>query len=166
MSKSGVTTTIAGLSLLIPASVGLLVSGVPTILCPFPTLTVLPAFLLSDLGLWKAAIAVPTLCFFLWNPGLFRGEAKVPKRSYVLLIILILLGIADFVYGWKWGLQYQGSQFTHVVCAVNVIWAAFLAVAFARSWNESSSFRYSLFVHWMLFAWLAWYAFPYLGELP
>jgi len=166
MSKSGVTTTIAGLSLLIPASVGLLVSGVPTILCPFPTLTVLPAFLLSDLGLWKAAIAVPTLCFFLWNPGLFRGEAKVPKRSYVLLIILILLGIADFVYGWKWGLQYQGSQFTHVVCAVNVIWAAFLALAFARSWNESSSFRYNLFVHWMLFAWLAWYAFPYLGELP
>jgi hypothetical protein len=156
----------AGLGLLVPASMGLLVSGVPTILCPLPALTVIPAFLLSNLGLWKAAIVVPTLCFFAWNPGLFRGDAKVPKRSYALLIILILLGIADFVAEWNLGLRYRGSLFTHVVCAVNAIWAAFLALAFARSWKEPSSFRYNLFVHWMLFAWLAWYAFPYLGELP
>ena len=39
MSKSGVATIIAGLGLLIPASLGLLVSNVPTILCPFPALT-------------------------------------------------------------------------------------------------------------------------------
>jgi hypothetical protein len=156
----------AGLGLLIPASMGLLVSGVPTIWCPFPTLTVLPAFLLSNIGLWKVAVAVPMLCFFVWHPGLFSGESKVPRRSYVLLIIAILLSFAYFVASWKWGLQYQGSRFTHVVCAVNAIWAAFLALAFARSWKEPSSFRYNLFVHWMLFAWLAWYAFPYLGELP
>jgi len=156
----------AGLGLLIPASVGLLVSGVPTILCPFPTLTVLPAFLLSNLRLWKTAIAVPMLCFFLWHPGLLRGDAKIPKRSYVLLIVLILLSIADFIAGWNWGLQYQGSQYAHAVCAINVAWAVFLVLVFARSWKKPPSFVCSLFLHWMLFAWLAWYAFPYLGELP
>ncbi len=106
------------------------------------------------------------LCFFVWHPGLFRGESKVPRRSYVLLVVAILLSVAYFVTSWEWGLHYEGSRFTHVVCALNAAWVALLALAFARSWKETSSFRYSLFVHWMLFAWLAWYAFPYLGELP
>jgi hypothetical protein len=44
--------------------------------------------------------------------------------------------------------------------------AAVLFFAFVRTWKMGASFRNSLFVHWMLFAWLAWYAFPYLGELP
>jgi hypothetical protein len=166
VSKSAIATGMAGLGLLIPASMGLLVSGVPTIWCPLPALTVLPAFLLSSRGLWKAANAIPMLCFFAWHPGLFRGESKVPKRSYALLIIAELLSVAYFVMSWKWGLQYQGSQFTHAVCAVNALWIAFLALGFARAWRTPSSFRYSLFLQWMLFAWFAWYAFPYLGELP
>ncbi|HEV2615646.1 MAG TPA: hypothetical protein VGU63_03440 [Candidatus Acidoferrales bacterium] len=164
-SKSEVYTLLAGLGLMIPAAIGLLLSGVPTMLSPMPTLTVIPAFLLSDSGLWKVAVGVPTILFFIWNPGLFRGEAKVPKRSYALLAIAIVLTIVDFVLGWKWGLQYQGAQYTYVVCAVNVAWIVFLTLAFARSWKKSS-FGYSLFLHLMLFAWLAWYAFPYLGELP
>ena len=165
-SKSAFETGMAGVGLLVPASIGLLVSNVPTILCPFPTLTVLPAFLLSNLGFWKAAVAVPMLFFFAWHPALFRGETKIPRRSYALLIIAIVLTVVDFVADWNFALQYHGSQFTHAVCAVNVVWIAFLVFAFARSWKKPSSFRYSLFLQWMLFAWFAWYAFPYLGELP
>lgn len=48
MSKATVETMSAGVALLIPASIGLLISGVPTILCPFPGLTVIPALLLSN----------------------------------------------------------------------------------------------------------------------
>ena len=156
----------AGLGLLIPASIGLLASAVPTILCPLPTLTVLPAFFLPDSHLWKAAVAVPTLLFFAWQPGLFSGEAKIPKRSYVLVLILILLSIAYFVASWNWGMQYQGPKYTHAVCVINAGWAVLLAFLFAQSWKKPSTFKLNLFLHWMLFAWLAWYAFPYLGELP
>jgi hypothetical protein len=166
ISKSIVATIAAGLGLLIPASLGLLVTNVPTILCPFPLITILSAFLLHGQGSFKAAVAVPTLLFFGWHPGLFRGDAKIPTRSHVLLIILILLSIVDFIAGWNWALQYQGAHYAYTVCAVNIAWAAFLALAFARTWKKPSSFAYSLFLHWMLFAWLAWYAFPYLGELP
>jgi len=165
-SKSAVATLISGLGLLVPASMGLLVSNVPTILCPFPAMTPLPAFLISDLHLWKFAVVVPMLFFFVWHPGLLRGEPKIPKRSYGLLLIAILLSIADFVTSWNWGLHYQGPKYTHVVCAVNVAWAVFLSFSFVRAWKNSSTFKASLFLHWMLFAWLAWYAFPYLGELP
>lgn len=165
-SKGAIATAAAGLGLLIPASLGLLVTDVPTVLCPFPLITVVPAFFLSGQGMLKLAVAVPMLLFFAWHPGLLHGDAKIPKRSYILLLAVILLDVADFVTSWNWGLQYQGAHFTHVVCAVNVAWAAFLVLAFARTWKKPSSFAYSLFLHWMLFAWLAWYAFPYLGELP
>jgi hypothetical protein len=165
-SKNVVLTLMTGFGLLIPASIGLLVSGVPTILCPFPTLTILPAFLLSNSHLWKAAIALPTLLFFVWHPGLFRGEARVPTRSYALFFIATILTVVYFVVSWKWGLQYQGLRFTHVVLVVNIACISSIGLAFARSWKGASSFKYSLFLHWILFAWLAWCAFPYLGELP
>jgi len=166
VSKSTIATITAGLGLLVPASLGLIVTNVPAIFCPFPLIAGVPAFFLAGQGGWKAAVAVPMLLFFAWHPGLFGGEAKVPKRSCVLLIAVILLDAADFVANWNWGLQDQGAHHTHLVCAVNVAWAAFLVIAFARTWKKPSSFSYSLFLHWMLFTWLAWYAFPYLGELP
>lgn len=167
-SKNAVGTLMAGLGLLVPASIGLLVSGVPTILCPLPALTVLPAFLLSNWHLWKVAVASPTLLFFVWNPGLLSGAAEIPKRSYVLFSVATSLSIIYFIASWKLGIRYQGIRYVHVVSTVNVVWAGFLGIGFARSWKgtSSSSFGVSLLLHWMLFAWLAWYAFPYLGELP
>jgi hypothetical protein len=163
---SAVAAFAAGVGLLFPASLGLLIAGVPTKLCPFPLLTILPAFVLSTWRLHYAAVLVPVLLFFVWHPGLFRGEARVPRRSYALLVILTVLSTVYFIAGWKLGLKYEGAEYTRAVCFVNVAWATFLVFAFGRTWKNGSSFKTSLFLHWMLFAWLAWYAFPYLGELP
>jgi hypothetical protein len=41
-----------------------------------------------------------------------------------------------------------------------------LFLIFAQRWKGEPSFISNLVVHWILFVWLAWYAFPYLGELP
>ena len=147
---------------MIPASLGLLTARVPTILSPFPAMTVLPAFFLSPVG----AVAVPPLLFFAWNPGLLRGEGKIPKRSFVLLVATAIFSFIWFVVDWKNGLHYQGEGYVYTVLAVNVAWITLLGIAFARYWKRDSSFSVSLVLHWVLFAWLAWYAFPYLGELP
>jgi hypothetical protein len=77
-----------------------------------------------------------------------------------------VLSIVYFISGWRLGLQYQGAVYTRAVVIVNVGWAAVLVFASVWTWKKRTSFRTSLLVHWMLFAWLAWYAFPYLGELP
>jgi hypothetical protein len=57
----------------------------------------IPALFLSD---WhnsgNAAVILPMLFFFLWNRQLFRGEAKVPRRSYGLLPILAMLTVHRF----------------------------------------------------------------------
>ena len=142
------TTSIAGLSLLIPAAVGLglFLRGAPTVFSPLPALTVIPALFLSDWhNLGNAAVILPMLLFFLWNRQLFRGEARVPKRSYVLLALLAALSVIDFVVSWKWGLRYQGPQYTVVVCSVTIAWLAFLGLAFARTRNGTTSFGTSLF---------------------
>jgi hypothetical protein len=161
--KGGLATLIVGLSLLVPACIGLLISGAPTSLGPFPGMTAIPALFLSSR---VVAVALPSLLFFAWNPGLFRGESKIPKRSYWLLAAATILSVIWFAMGWKYGLQYQGARYVYEVCVANIAGIAFLAVAFSRYWKGGSSFRLNLALHWLLFAWLAWYAFPYLGELP
>jgi hypothetical protein len=138
----------------------------PNLLSPYPALTVLPAFVLSSLHLWAAAVIVPTLFFLLWNPGLFRGEGKIPRRSLGLLIVAVALTVIWFVAGWKDGLHYQGAKYIYAVCIVNIAWVILLGAMFARYWKSESSFRVSLVLQWLVFVWLAWYAFPYLGELP
>ena len=160
-----VTTIISGLGLVIPASMGLLITGYPTILHPFPVITVLPAFYLGSAHLWMAGAAVPAIFFFLWSPGPSRGETQVPKRSQVLLAGLALLNVIWFVIGWKDGLYYQGSTYTHAVCAMNVVWIAILAASIVFC-HKKNSFIANLIFHWLLFAWLGWFAFPCLGELP
>jgi hypothetical protein len=167
-SKYILITSVAGLGLLIPAALGLglFLRGAPTVLSPLPALTVIPALLLSEWhGLGNAAVILPMLFFLLWNLQLFQGEAKVPKRSYVLLALLTVLSAIDLILSWKWGLQYEGGIYTVAVRSVNIAWLAFLGLAFARTRNGTTSFGTSLFLHWMLFAWLGWYAFPWLGEL-
>jgi hypothetical protein len=116
-----------------------------------PALTVIPTFLLLDVGLYRVALAIPSIFFLFWNPQLFRGLAGIPRRTYVLFVSTVLLSIAWFVGGWKFGLEYQGTRFTYLVC---------------RSWKRDLSFPSSLALNWLRFVWLAWYAFPYLGELP
>lgn len=165
-------TLVCGIGLIVPASIGLGLfgSGAPTLISPLPALTIVPAFLFSglfrDASLFKIVAVLPTLLFFAWNPNLLRGEAKIPKRSYVLFSTAIVLSAVYFIASWKWGIQYQGIRYVQTICAINLVWTGFVAFAFALSLKRSSSFGLNLFLHWILFAWLAWYAFPYLGELP
>jgi len=156
----------AGLCLLIPAWIGLFSSGVPTLYGPLPTLTILPAFVLSRWQLQSLAVIVPSILFFLWNPGLvINQQPKLPKRTVILLGLLTGLTFVDCVLEWKYGVEYRGMRHTLLVYAINAVWLASLWYTVVRS-QRQPSFKSNLFSHWLLFAWLAWYAFPYLGELP
>ena len=126
-------------------------------------MTIIPAFLLSAIGPVAVVIAtaLPTLLFFAW-----QRQCNVPKRTYVLLGAVVALSFYWFIGGWSYGLQYQGPRLTHLFCAVNVVWDTFLVLVFIANRKRQASFKANLFLHWMLFAWLAWYAFPYLGEMP
>ena len=158
--KPRATTLLAGLSLMIPAAFAFS-AGVPTLLMPLPGIVVIPAFLLGI-----PAVFVPSLFFFVWNPGLLSGKENVPKRTLFLFLSLILLTPVWFALGWRFGLQFQGPHYTYALCAINAIWILVLGAQFIVHRNRQPSFAWNLALHWGLFAWLAWFAFPYLGELP
>ncbi len=142
-----------------------MLSGVHTLLCPFPFVTIVPAFMLASVQLHPLAALVPAALFFLWCPGLFRGQTKVPNRSVVFFGILTVLTGIFFIGSWSYGLQYQGAAFTYGTCAANIAWIILLWSVFIWA-RGKQTFHANLLVHFLLFAWLGWYAFPYLGELP
>lgn len=91
------------------------------------------------------------------------GEA-LPTRSIVLLIFAVVLSGASLVFGSRYGVQYQSVSYVVGVSIINVICWALLGLL-ALLARRRPSFGHNLGFHAALFAWLAWCAFPYLGEL-
>jgi hypothetical protein len=161
----------SSLSLAFFAWLGSLSAGVPTIYCPLPNLTFLPILLLARarlfvFGIFSFAILIPPVLFMVWSPDMLRLRLTIlPKRTVALTAILSLLTVFYFIVSWKHGLEYQGQKHTIIVCLMNILWLGMLWWAILRALRQPS-FKTSLLSHWLLFAWLSWYAFPYLGELP
>jgi hypothetical protein len=103
-------TVLAGMSLLVPAWIGRFLIGIPVVISPKPALTIIPAFYLDQVPLGRAVVLIPTLLFFAWNPGLFKGNCKIPIRTPVLFLLAGTLDVIWFVGGWNYGLQYQGPH--------------------------------------------------------
>lgn len=156
-------TLAAGAALLGTAWIGLFYSGVPSPLCPLPFLTTIPAFLLDRA--YGLAVAIPTALFFAWNPRLLMGQSEAPRRSLALFGLALIASVAWFWALWSDGLHFRGEWQTKLMCAANAIWVAVILIALLRQ-RRIKSFESNLLFHWLLFAWLGWYAFPYLGELP
>jgi len=87
------------------AWIGCFSRGVPTLICPLPTMTIMPAFLLasppSHLPLWLATL-VPVALFFAWSPG--KRSVKIEynqamsvhrhpvMRGKMCCVIIMLIG--------------------------------------------------------------------------
>lgn len=164
--KSNRLTLLAGLSLLLPPVIGV-IHGVlfardetTSLFYPIPGLVLLPLFFIGPL-----AILVPMVFFFVWNPGLFYGDTKIPKRTYVLFAAATLLSPLWFLGGWRDGIVMQGPRYNFSVLAINVVCITVLWFVFVRNLKTEPTFRVNLLLHWLLFLWLAWYAFPFFGEM-
>ena len=109
--------------------------------------------------------AVPfAVLFVAWSFQLLRGKSRVPVRSAVLLALLALASVWHLVATWHAGVENQGYLHTALMGAVNAFAAIGLALLL-RSAVTVPSFARSLAFHGLMFAWVAWCAFPWLGEL-
>ena len=147
-----------------------LLPGYPQIYGPLNAMVIFPAFIMAefvqseDLALLLALGFVPLL-FCLWCWPLLRGQTELPIRSSWLLGATLMASAAWIAFGYDYGVQYQGLRYVVGVTVVNVVcWIALVgqAIKAVRRPSEEHNFVF----HGSLFAWLAWYAFPYLGELP
>ena len=150
------------LALAAALSIGLFGGGSPTLIAPSSVVLVFPLF---DNVPMFVVLAAPSLCFWAWSFQLFGGKAGVPKRTLVLHGAVAVLSVVWFVLGWSYGLQFEGTSFTFATAAISAGFAVTIAFLAWRN-PRSTSFERSLSVHWLLFAWVVTYAFPYLGETP
>lgn len=158
MSQEGkytLITLISGCSLALVPWLSLS-SNTPKIWAPFP-------LTLFMFGGWLSLGIVPIL-MWLWNPALFAGSENVPKRSAALLLLLASLSIFYCFVGWPYGVKYQGQVHTVFVILLNATLIATLLLLGWLGWRRPS-FHKNLAFHWLLFAWVISYSFPYLGEL-
>ena len=144
------------------------VADVPTIWSPLNLLGFVPAFFASVV-FSSAAVLVPAallaLAFVAWCPDVWHGRAEVPSRSWALAITAVALSGAAVIGGRDYGLKYQGPSYVTAVTAISVLCWVVVGAVLVRAYRAPSPVR-NLWAHLILFAWLGWYAFPYLGELP
>src|ERR1700749_3954596 len=113
--KAAYQTIVVAFGLILLAWIGCFSYGVPTPICPMPIVTKLPAMFLASPPpshpYWFAAL-VPAFLFCAWNPNLFRRQCRIPRRSWMLLIILTALSVDYFMGSWRYGSHYQGREYT------------------------------------------------------
>jgi hypothetical protein len=143
--------------------------NMPSLFSPGSMTVVLPLLILDDsphfhsYAMLLATLAIP-IAFALWSFPLLWGQIRIPKRSKVLTVILILLSIVHLAGSWSYGVEYQGAIHTLSMYLYNIaLWAILFMLA--RRNSRNSIYTTNFLFHWFLFAWLGWVSFPWLGEL-
>jgi hypothetical protein len=162
------SSTVALIAMLALLSWFTVLPGVPKVYAPLNLLVLIPWFLcasvLGSAGFFVAIAVVPVF-FCLWCWPVLRGCATLPARSIVLLVSAVALSALSLILGSRYGVEYQSVGYVIGVAIINVAcWGLLGGLALLA--RRRPSFGCNLGFHAALFAWLAWGAFPYLGELP
>jgi hypothetical protein len=142
-------------------------SGVPTTWSPLPALPLMLGLVTgSFMGerFLYLGLLLPTLMFVAWSWPALRGGNKVPLRTYAAILLLIGLSALDFSASYADGIANWGLRHVAFVGGANAVIAAGL-VALSIRVGRHPDWRGNLALHVLLFGWLAWGAFPWLGVL-
>lgn len=120
-------------------------------------------FLFWALGGKLLAISAIPLAFLLWSRQLLRNDERIPVRSFFLFGGIVLASLVWFSAGWEYGLQYQRFPRLMQYVGTNIGFAVLLCLL-AFCCRRHMSWWASLIFHWLLFVWIVWTAFPWLGE--
>jgi len=151
--------------------------NVPSLWSPFSVFAAVPAIVVYEWGTaalgwspaakaaWRGLATLPVgAAFLVWSYPLFRGRDRAPFRSVALALASVVLSVAYFVYAWADGMTYQGRAHTIAMAAYNLVSIGVVFWLFRRN-RASPSAGSNLAFHTTLFLWLAYCAFPWLGEL-
>lgn len=146
-----------------------MIANYPKVYSPYSFSVVIPALLVGELGLSEfqmyIAAATPTVVLYLiWSIFFVNKSFIVSKPTIVLSAILIVLSVIFNVSSYQYGIKYQGILHTILMYAYNLGILATLLVVFKFN-KANPSQNNCLGFNILLFSWLGWCAFPWLGEL-
>jgi hypothetical protein len=131
---------------------------------PFDTVRHYQPSIVRALGTAFAFAYVPA-GFLLWSRGLANGRYTVRLRTTIGFSLVIALSVLWLVVNLKYGPEYQGLRSYLSLCAIELVsWTALVVLLWRARVRPTFSATFALGV--VFFGWLAWAAFPWLGELP
>jgi len=145
-----------------------MIANYPKIYSPYSFVVVIPAFMFSALELPKFILyflaALPNaLCFLLWSKFTVKGEFLIQKTTFNLSRILVILSILLCITSYNYGIKYQGLSHTLFIYLFNVFFIGALYKVYLIN-RIKPSINNSILYNILLFSWLGWCAFPWLGE--
>jgi hypothetical protein len=139
-----------------------LLTPTPSVFSPANMLTFLAYGIAESM---VTAVAVMPIVFCLWSFPILMGRAEIPKRSLVLFLFAVVLSAVVHIGGFSCAIQYQDQPYAIGVSILNLVCAAEI-LSIAKAAQAKPSIARNLAFHCVLFSWLAWSAFPWMGELP
>jgi hypothetical protein len=170
MEERAASTIVVGalvLFLIGLAGVGL----VSVVWAPYSFVTVLPALFFGSvfgegtlfLGAAVGSLVVPAL--YAWSARYILKKRKpLPKISIVSFVTLALLSFTYAIYGWEETIRYTFVTRAVALVIQSVVPPIVIAVV-ALVLRKRLTPEMSIKLHWAAFAWIAWSAFPWYGEL-
>jgi len=146
-----------------------MVANYPKLYSPYSFAVVLPTLFVTALELPKVftyllGVLPISVLYLVWSLSYIKPPFIVPRPTIILAAIFIVLSIAFNVASYRYGVQYQGQAHTLLMYGYNLVFIGGLAFILKRNSLEPS-FLSSLAFNIVLFSWLGWVAFPWLGEL-
>jgi hypothetical protein len=150
--------------------IGWLASGLPTAAAerfwyslPEPRSKAL-YYLLAAVATLIYPISV-AIAFWVCCRPLRATTALYPSRTVWLVALGIALSVVYFVYGWRYGKEYQGLDTlgAYILASTALLLTATVVWYMGKRRNSWSA---SLVAHAGFFIWLTIFAFPWLGEMP
>ncbi len=164
------TQILAGACIVFLACALTISSGYPRWYAPFSLPVVIPAMLLdvnvnlsNSILVLVAPIPIVTL-YLAWSFLLGRSRT-IGKASRWLAVFFLALSFVWYCLGILQGIDYQGSIHTLLMIGFSLVFLGVLSLIFMVN-RQNPSRLSAQFFHIVLFTWLGWVSFPWLGELP
>lgn len=146
-----------------------MIANYPKIYSPYSFAVVIPVLFVSDTGINKLLmyvfVAIPTVTLYLiWSLFFINKTFKISKPTIALSTLLIIASVIFNISSYKYGIEYQGYLHTILMYGYNIIFLAALAFIF-KSNKINPTLTNCLGFNILLFSWVGWCAFPWLGEL-
>jgi len=139
-------------------------------LYPYSLTVVMPRMIASSLGLppilsQLMGIFPFVFLYLIWSLVFLRSPFKITIIQRLIASLFVLLSVVVNIYSFSYGIKYQGELYTYVLYAYNFVLIAALCFVFWLN-NRKPTIYNSAGFGIVLFAWLGWVAFPWLGEFP
>ncbi len=106
-----------------------------------------------------------TVFYFVWTLAFIKQPYVICKPTKYLALVLVALSVVFLIANYEEGVIFRGPLYPFVICCLSAILVGCMVILYSHN-KRKPSMNTSLGFSVLLFSWLGWIAFPWIGELP